>query len=122
MKVKILSVVLLFFLIASVIANTFFLTRKIEQIISDIQSASTENTHDSAGRITEIFDNYQKAEGFLSLTVSHNDLSDINGYFTELMAYLSLGNAEEASVAKSRLIDALLHLKRLSGWNIQAIF
>ena len=122
MKVKILSVVLLFFLIASVIANTFFLTRKIEQIISDIQSASTENTHDSAEHIMEIFDNYQKAERFLSLTVSHNDLSDINGYFTELMAYLSLGNAEEASVAKSRLIDALLHLKRLSGWNIQAIF
>ena len=122
MKVKILSVVLLFFLLGAVIANTFFLTRKIEQIISDIQSAPTENTNDSIGRITEIFDNYQKAEGFLSLTVSHNDLSDINGYFTELMAYLSLGNAEEASVAKSRLIDALLHLKRLSGWNIQAIF
>ncbi len=122
MKVKILSVVLLFFLLGAVIANTFFLTRKIEQIISDIQSASTENTNDSIGRITEIFDNYQKAEGFLSLTVSHNDLSDINGYFTELMAYLSLGNADEASVAKSRLTDALLHLKRLSGWNIQAIF
>lgn len=122
MKVKILSVVLLFFLLGAVIANTFFLTRKIEQIISDIQSASTENTNDSMGRITEIFDNYQKAEGFLSLTVSHNDLSDINGCFTELMAYISLGNAEEASVAKSRLIDALLHLKRLSGWNIQAIF
>ena len=122
MKVKILSVVLLFFLLTAVIINTTLLTRRVNQITYEIQSVSMENTTESMGRIMEIFDNYQSSEGFFSLTVSHNDLSDINGCFTELMAYLSLGNAEEASIAKSRLIDALMHLKRLSGWNIQAIF
>ena len=122
MKVKILSVVLLILLLAAVIINTALLTRRVDQITSEVQSVSMENTTDAMGRIMEIFDNYQRAEGFLSLTVSHNDLADINECFTELMAYLTLGNAEEASVAKSRLMDALLHLKRLSGWNIQAVF
>lgn len=122
MKVKILSVVLLILLLAAVIINTALLTRRVDQIASEVQSVSMENTTDAMGRIMEIFDNYQRAEGFLSLTVSHNDLADINECFTELMAYLTLGNAEEASVAKSRLIDALMHLKRLSGWNIQAVF
>ncbi len=122
MKIKIFSVVLLTILFVAVTINTVFLTRRIDQIITDVNSISTENTTEATERSKEIFDKHKKSEGFLSLTISHNDLADINGYFTEMIAYLSIENAEEAGVAKSRLIDALTQIKRLSGWNIQAVF
>ena len=119
MKVKIFSVALLTLLIFSVAANTFFLTRCIDGISSDVEKLDTKNTKawEHGGKI---FENYKNAESFLSLTVSHDDLADVNSYFTEMNAYLSLGNSEEATVAKSRLIDALSHLRRLSGFNFNA--
>ena len=116
---KIFSVALLVLLIFSVATNTFFLTRCIDEILSDVEKLDTES--EKARDFGEkIFENYKNAEGFLSLTVSHDDLADVNSYFTEMNAYLSLGNSEEAAVAKSRLIDALSHLRRLSGFNFNA--
>ena len=119
MKVKIFSVALLVLLIFSVATNTIFLTRCIDGILSDVEKLDTKNEKawDHGGKI---FENYKDAEGFLSLTVSHDDLADVNLYFTEMNAYLALGNPEEAAVAKSRLIDALTHLRRLSGFNFNA--
>ena len=120
MKVKIFSVVLLTLLIFSVAANTFFLTRCIDEIKNEAMRFSIENTENAPEVGEKIFDNYKRAEKFLSLTVSHDDLADIHSYFTEMNAYLALGNTEEAHVAKSRLIDALTHLRRLSGFNFSA--
>ena len=116
MKVKIFSVVLLILLICAVATNTIFLTRCIDKILSDVEALDTKNA-EARNFGEEIFDNYKRAEFFLSLTVSHNDLADVNSYFTEMNAYLALGNAEEACVAKSRLTDTLTHLRRLSGFN-----
>ena len=119
MKVKIFSVALLILLIFSVATNTIFLTRSIDEILSDVEALDTKAA-EARDRGEKIFENYKNTEGFLSLTVSHDDLADVNSYFTEMNAYLSLGNSEEATVAKSRLIDALSHLRRLSGFNFNA--
>ena len=119
MKVKIFSIALLILLISSVATNTFFLTRCIDKILSDVEKLDTKDA-EAWDRGEKIFENYKNAERFLSLTVNHDDLADVNAYFTEMNAYLSLGNSEEATVAKSRLIDALTHLRRLSGFNFNA--
>ena len=54
--------------------------------------------------------------------MSHNDLTDIESFFSEMIGYLSVSDMEGAEMAKNRLIDALAHLRRLSGVNMSSIF
>ena len=63
---------------------------------------------------------YEK-ELFISLTVNHEDLTNIEEGFAEMIGCLSVGDTAGAQITKSRLIDSLEHLGRLSGFNFDAI-
>lgn len=121
MKVKILTAALLAAILGTVAVNTLFLTRRIDRTVREVEALHIED-EDAAMRAKEIYADFEKDEEYLSLTVNHNDLCEVGGLFIETIAYLTVKNAEEASVAKSRLIDALLHLRRLSGINVDSIF
>ena len=123
MKVKILAIALLILTASTVALNTFFLTKKIEQVTTDVQSLTLDApAREAQAAAAKSFDNFKREENYLSLTVNHNDLSDIEGLYSEMLAYLAVEDIDGAKVAKSRLIDALSHLKRLSGINISSIF
>lgn len=123
MKVKILASVILLLTLGACTLNTHFLLRSIDRITHDVQDFScTEPASDAKERAQALFDGYKRAENFLSLTVSHNDLTDIESFFSEMIGYLSVEDTDGAEMAKSRLIDALAHLRRLSGVNISSIF
>ena len=123
MKVKLLAIVLLAATAGAVALNTFFLTQRIDRITAAVNALDFDTPpYIALGDANACFEKFKKEENYLSLTVNHNDLTDIEGLFSEMIGYLSIEDAENAKVAKSRLIDALSHLGRLSGINISSVF
>ena len=122
MKEKIFAVIA----IISVIAIVAFNTAKLNNDISEIYDAvSTIDTNESAKsaekRANEVYNLFRSKELFIGLTVNHDDLSNIEEDFAEMIGYLSICDNDGAAVTKNRLLDSLSHLRRLSGFNIDAI-
>ena len=120
MKDKIIAIVSLVTVLVVVVLNGLALKSKIEATIDDVVSFDIQkNTaKDEAERI---FDMFLKREHYISLSVSHEDLTSIEDCFCEMIGYLKVGDKDNAEVAKGRLINSLEHLRRLSGFNIDSI-
>ena len=123
MKEKVFGIVTFLLIIFLVFVNTIFLHSDIEKIYEavnglDIREGNCESAMIDAEKALGIL---KKKELFMGLTVNHEDLSDIKNEFSELLGYLSVDDAKEAFVVKNRLKDSLSHLRRLSGFNIDAI-
>ncbi len=123
MKVKIFASVLMVMLIASVTINTLM----VEKVISDVSEKvekidiTEERIKEALIEAEEAFSSYKRLETYISLTVNHNDLTNIEDTFSELLGNLSVSEANGAVIAKNRLLGALWHLRRLSGINFDAI-
>jgi hypothetical protein len=70
---------------------------------------------------SEIYDDYRQRQKFLSITVNHEDLTTIETEFEEILGSALADDKENIIIAKSRLIGALEHIRRLSGINIDSI-
>ncbi len=116
---KIAYAVLIFSLVA-VAANSIYLHLSIEKITEMTVQASvySENAEDE---YRELHDYYKLHEHIISLTVNHDDLESIDDAYFEIIGALEIGDTDSAVIAKSRLLGALSHLKRLSGINIDSI-
>ena len=122
MKEKIFAVVNILLIIGAVTINTVKLHRDIDLIYEEVsildigkEDASTMNTAKA------VYEKFKRYETFMGLTVNHEDLSNIEESFAELLGYITVGDTEGATVTKNRLLDELSHLRRLSGLNIDAI-
>lgn len=120
MRDKILAVVILLLVIGLTVANTLLLEKEISQITSDVESIEIDKS-EAKDEAERVFDHYMEREHYISLTVSHDDLTRIEEEFCEMISRLKAGDNEEAKVAKDRLIHSLEHLRRLSGFNIDSI-
>lgn len=123
MKVKIASGAILFLVILAVILNTGALKRTIDGFCETVEALEI-NEGDIEGsllRARRIYSDFKRAETYMSLTVNHNDLTAIEEIFSEMIGCLSVGDSDGARIAKSRLSDALMHLRRLSGVNIDSV-
>lgn len=118
MKEKIFSVALLIGVLAFVTINTVILSKEIEEITDRV--AALEPSGYSEGAML-IYDEFKSRSKYMSLTVSHEDLRDIEDRFVEMIGYISVGDEDNARVTKDRLTRSLEHLRRLSGFNIDAI-
>ena len=123
MKERAMAIVLLVVVIISVVTNTLLLCSKLDHIIYRIERLNfiETNNFETKTEAEEIYKEYQDYYLFLGLTVSHDDLTNIDNCFVELLGYISINNFDEATVAQSRLINSLEHLRRLCGFNIEAI-
>lgn len=122
MKVKILAVIVLILILCASTVNTHFILRTIDTLSESVAALSLEAPQEEARKSAEsLFEDYKQKELFLSLTVSHGDLTDIESFFSEVIGYLKVADADGARMAKSRLLDALSHLRRLSGVNVSSI-
>ena len=103
-----------------VVLNGLALKSKINSTIEEVTSFNiAENaTNEEAERI---FDKFLKREHYISLSVSHEDLTMIEDCFCEMIGYLKVGDRDNAEVTKGRLINSLEHLRRLSGFNYDSI-
>ena len=107
-------------MIAVVVLNGLALKSKIEATIEEVASI---NIQESGTKVEaeRIFDKFLEREHYISLTVSHEDLTIIEDCFCEMIGYLKVGDVDNAEVTKGRLLGSLEHLRRLSGFNIDSI-
>ena len=64
---------------------------------------------------------YEKRSGYINLTVSHSLMADVDAYFADLEGAVLAQDKDGFTKAKSRLIDALRHVRRLSGFKLESI-
>ena len=119
MKSLRIGVIMLLIVIGFSAVNTLFLSGAIERLCEGVSSYSIE---DGDGCAMELYSDFKALEAFASLTVSHEDLTNIEDLFVEVISYSKIGDKEGLFIAKSRLENALLHLGRLIRLNIDSVF
>lgn len=123
MKEKVIAFCLLFLVLGFVLVNTIVLDKQIKEVYARTEemNISDENIEECEAKMRELYEYFKKRETFISLTVNHEDLTNIEESFSEIIGCLSVGDADGARITKNRLLDSLEHLRRLSGFNIDAI-
>lgn len=123
MREKIIAFCLFFLVLGFVFVNTIVLGKQIKEVYAMTEeiNISNENVEECEAKMRSLYEDFKKKETFISLTVNHEDLTNIEESFSEIIGYLSVGDADGARVIKNRLLDSLEHLRRLSGFNIDAI-
>ena len=119
MKVKIAAFTIFVVIILSVVANTVILDKQIDDLSAEVKKI--EIGDGAYQKTSALLEDFRQKESFMSLTVSHDDLTTIEECMVEMQVYLSQEDYENAKVAKNRLEYFLKHLKRLSGFNIDSI-
>ena len=112
MKQKVIAGIFLLTVIAFVATNTIIIDKQIEELSIGVCELDVES-EGATEEASRLFDNFEKIEVYISLTVNHDDLTNIEDCFAELVGYLSVGEAKEARVTKDRLTHSLEHLRRL---------
>lgn len=107
----ILTAVILF-----VIINTFVLSKTIGELERRAESTPLE-----LSSFNELYNDFKSVRSYLSITVDHDDIAEIERDMCEIIGALSVEDTQSAAIAKSRLCGALGHLKQLSGFNIDSI-
>ena len=120
MKEKIIAILLLILILTYVVINTVMLSNGIEEITNSVKGLDVGNSN-SKNEAESIYERYKDYETYISLTVDHDDITNIEDCFVEMIGYLSVEDSDNAKVTKGRLISYLEHLRRLSGFNIDAI-
>lgn len=116
-----LSILILAVLTISVYANSLYIGHLTESIAKRVDAADTDDIENVSDTFEEIYNEFKKAERYISITVSHDDLTNIEESFSEIIGAADAGNLIGVKTTKSRLKDALMHLGRLSGINIDSI-
>lgn len=109
-----ISAFFLFLLIAAIIANSVYIQKTTSELVKLLELADYASYEDLA-------ETFKRRERFISLTVSHDDLTNIEEGFAELIGAVSANDEASLATIKSRLIDSLEHLGRLCGINIDSI-
>ena len=120
MRARIIAYTVMMLTVALTLANTLVLCSCIDRLASMLEEADP-MSEEGAAKILEAKKYYEEREGFISLTVNHEDLTDIKDAFCEIEGCISIGDGEGATVVKSRLVGSVEHLRRLSGFNFDSI-
>lgn len=102
--------------------NSMLITKAVDEMYTISVSGDDTTLKALEAKYERIDEIFSSKELFISLSVSHEDLSDIKMLIYELKGALTASDLDAAIIAKSRLDDALLHLGRLSSLNIESIF
>ena len=122
MKTVKVAAILLVATLLTVIINSTVLKIIIDEITDEVIAAEEEDADEAYGEYSEIFEKYKKKASYISLTVNHEDLTDIENSFAEIIGAAKSGDIDGVITIKSRLISALTHLGRLTGINLDSIF
>lgn len=121
MKLEKIAYAILICSVLLITANAIALGRIIDTTVAEVTAAEEEDTEKATKAYTELYENFKRKESYIALTVNHGDLMNIEDAFAEIIGAAKADDKESLMIAKSRLIDALGHLKRLSGINIDSI-
>ena len=115
-NVRIAVAILLLLLIlatANVLISEYML-KNLSQDLEEISVGESEKAKDLAHR-------FSRCAFFLSITVNHDDLENVEELFVELAAIAGTDDAAEMETLKSRLISVLRQIRRLCGIGIDSI-
>lgn len=118
--VKIASVIFTI-TIAAVLLNSFFLSKIIDEYKERIEGIDSEDTCAAYDDFSKVYEDFKKKETYISLTVTHTDLTEIEELFSSAIGAARAKDSDELEIIKSRLVDALQHLGRLVGINFDSI-
>lgn len=113
---------ILFLLFAAVIINSVAVGRVIESIADEVSAAEEKDMAAAKEEYEALYKKYKRYEAYVSLSVDHDDLSNLENGFSEIIGAARADDSDALITAKSRLCDCLRHIKRLSGINIDSIF
>lgn len=120
MKEKVIALVILSLIVLGIAANAVMIDKSIDATLKEVGNLSLVE-ESSAEDAERIYSDFKVKENYISITVNHEDLTNINECFSDMIAYLRVGKPDDAEVAKYRLIDSLEHLRRSCGLNIDSI-
>ncbi len=119
MKTVIVSYIILGVVILLVVINSIVISNSIDTILEKLRGIPGASS--AKEEYQRAFDDYMAAQRFFGITVSHDDLTNIEGEFYEIIGAAEAGDDESLIIAKNRLIGALTHLRRLCGINADSI-
>lgn len=122
MKAVTVAIILLALSLGAVVANSIILNSIIDDISDEIEDTDDEKTASALLQYEEIYEKYKSRASYIGLTTNHEDLTSIEQSFSEIIGAAKADDSDTIMAIKSRLIDELRHLKRLSGINIDSIF
>ncbi len=121
MKSVRLAYTLLFISLIIVITNSIVLKTLITQTLDEVKSIEKSDDADLYKEYESIYNNFKSKEAYISLTVNHEDLTDVETSFAEIIGAAKANDKDSIITIKSRLIDSLEHLRRLSGITLDSI-
>ena len=119
MKTVVIAFITLVLVIALVVVNSLLVSSGIDSVLKKLKSVP--DSYESGEQYEEIYNEYMRRQNFFGLTVSHVDLTNIEDCFQEIRGAVKAKDDTSLIIAKSRLIGALTHLKRLSEINPDSI-
>ena len=120
MTEKIVSAIIAVITVGFVITNTLVLNRQADEILKKTEMLNLQE-EDAVVQLNEAYAEFEAKVKYISISVNHEDLTNIEQCFAEIMGSLSVGDIDNAEITKYRLIDSLKHLRRLSGFTIDSV-
>jgi hypothetical protein len=122
MKAFKFALITLAVLIIFVLANYMIIDGIFEDMIRSLEAIEYQTAEEALLEYTELYEEFERKERYISLSVSHNDLTSLEESFAELIGTAKSGDMDGITAQKYRLSSSLLHIRRLSGINIDSIF
>ena len=108
-------------LISVIIGNSIYLKSVCSDFSKRLDEISLNSPISALPLLENLFSDFQSAEKFISITVSHEDLTNIEEGFAEMIGAARANDEETLIITKSRLIHSLEHLKRLLSINLDGV-
>ena len=121
MKMVIFALLIFIIIVSAVFTNSIVLGKAIEKYERRISEINIDDTEEAKLSFSKIYDDFKKVERYISLTVTHEDLTNIEEMFAAAIGAAEGKDTAELAITKSRLCDALGHLRRLVGVNPDSI-
>lgn len=121
MKTVKISIFVFLILIVAVAANSLYINHITKDFSEELEGINVEEEKNLAQTFESIFKRFKEAEKFISITVSHDDLTNIEESFADIIGAAKAGAKSDIERIKSRLVDSLEHLGRLSSLNLDSI-
>ena len=121
MKAVKAAIVILCITLLFVISNSIILTKTISGYEKAVKKIDTADTKSAEGELIDLYDKFKRDERYINLTVNHLDLTNIEEMFASAIGAARADDSSELEITKNRLEDALGHLGRLVGINLDSI-
>ena len=120
MKAVKIAIVVFLLLTLAVTANSLYIRHLTKEFCNELDRISVYD-EPSTEALKSVANKFKRAERFISVTVSHDDLTNIEEGFADLIGAAEAGMTGDVERIKNRLIDSIEHLGRLSGLNLDSI-